>query len=710
MSLSFLVPLFLLGIAGIVVPIVVHLTRRQRKNVVAFPSLMFLRKIPFQEQRRRRVQHWFLLALRALALGLLALAFARPFVDDSDSALASSRGPREVVVLLDRSYSMGVGDQFERGLDAARVAFDGLGPLDRASLVLFGQGARVVARSTSDRLRLRGALDTARVGSGTTRFGPALKVAQTILEESELPGGEVLLISDFQRTGWSGDEGVRLPTGTVVTPLNMATALPDNLQLADVSLNRQSAGGRDRVTPSVRVVRQGGSEPVTVPVTLVLDGQEIQSREVTVAPDGVQTVVFQPFTLSRPHTPGSVRLPADRLEADDARHFVLSPGSALGLLIIQGGRAERDASLYLERALGISEEGRFDVSVRRQDLVRDSDLDGTSVVILNDTRLNGASANRLRTFVEGGGGVLLLAGPSASWPASAADVLPGSLGAAGDRTDGRGGRLGFLEYAHPIFEAFSGPRTGDFTGARFFRTRAFTPTDSADVLARFDDGSVALVERRLGRGSVMVWTSTLDSYWNDLALQPVYLPFVHRLTEYSSGRSDQLQWFEAGQVLDLADSRALETAGLISPEAAGLTGGEDAIALTPSGGTFPLPAGDMGPRYLPLDERGFYTVRPPGSDPDRPFVIAVNVDLAESNLTPMEPDELVAQIVGVPGTDGGGPGFTDGTVLRREDQERRQSLWRYLLVAAFLLLAGETLLSNWVSRGRGSGAPGSVGA
>ncbi|HIC33791.1 MAG TPA: hypothetical protein EYO78_03255, partial [Gammaproteobacteria bacterium] len=46
MSLAFLVPLFLLGLAGIVVPILVHLTRRQRRNVVTFPSLMFLERIP----------------------------------------------------------------------------------------------------------------------------------------------------------------------------------------------------------------------------------------------------------------------------------------------------------------------------------------------------------------------------------------------------------------------------------------------------------------------------------------------------------------------------------------------------------------------------------------------------------------------------------------------------------------------------------------
>ncbi|HSH76286.1 MAG TPA: BatA domain-containing protein, partial [Longimicrobiales bacterium] len=299
MSLAFLVPLFLVGIAGIVVPIVVHLTRRQRRNVVLFPSLMFLDKIPYQEQRRRRIQHWFLLSLRSLALAVLALAFARPFLQDAELGLGATGGPREVVVLVDQSYSMEVGDQFERARQEARGVFDGLGPLDRASLVAFSQGAQVLARSTPDRTRLQAALDTVRVGSGSTRFGPALKVAQTILEESTLPSGEVFLLSDFQRNGWVGDEGVRLPPGSTFTPVPLGDeVIAENLLVTDVSLPRQAVAGRERVTPTARVVRRGGSSPRDVTVTLEIDGQELQSRTVTLQPDAASGVTFQPFTLS----------------------------------------------------------------------------------------------------------------------------------------------------------------------------------------------------------------------------------------------------------------------------------------------------------------------------------------------------------------------------------------------------------------------------
>jgi len=709
MSLTFLVPLFLLGAAGVIVPIVVHLTRRQRRNVVHFPSLMFLQKIPYQEQRRRRIQHWFLLSLRALALALVVLAFSRPFLDQSDLGARLSSGPREVVVLVDQSYSIAIGDQLEQARSEAQSVFDDLGPLDRASLVVFSRGADVVARSTGDRIRLRGALDTISVSSGPTRYGPALKVAQTILEESNLPTGEVYLLSDFQRNGWSGDEGVRLPPGSTVIPVQLGRAdTIDNVMVTDVSLPRQTVSGRERVTPTARVVRRGGSEPREVTVSLELDGQEIQSRPVTLGPNAAAAVAFQPFTVSQPHTTGTVRLPEDPLEADNAHHFVLSPGTSLTTLIVEGAGtgSASDVSLYLRGALEISDDGRFEVRTRRASSVRPVDLDGAAAVFLNDVQIDGGSAERLRAFVEDGGGIFVALGEDGGWPASAADMLPGTVGPVEDRIQGRGGRLGYLDYDHPVFEVFSGPRSGDFTGARFYRARQLQLTDSASVLARFDDGSIALAELRVGRGKVLVWTTSLDAFWNDLALQPVYLPFIHRLAEYLGGRAEAVPWFVTGQVVNLADPAALETAGLVSSEAAGLVEGLEQIALSPSGSSRSMPAGD-GPRYLPLEEHGFYTVRQPGSDPDRPFVLAVNVDLEESNLTRIDPEELVAQIESPTAVPQAGPAFNEATELRREDQERRQSLWRWLLVAALGLFIFETGLSNWVSR-KAAGAHGAA--
>ena len=72
------------------------------------------------------------------------------------------------------------------------------------------------------------------------------------------------------------------------------------------------------------------------------------------------------------------------------------------------------------------------------------------------------------------------------------------------------------------------------------------------MLARFDDGAVAAAERRIGGGRVIVWTSTLDDSWTDLALKPVFLPLVHQLVRYLAQYEQPPSWLTVGQVVDLA--------------------------------------------------------------------------------------------------------------------------------------------------------------
>src|SRR4051812_42455176 len=134
--MAFLTPLFLAGLAAIAIPVLIHLIQREKKRVIEFPSLMFVRRIPYQSVRRRRIRHWALLLLRAAAIALIVAAFARPFTQRGSVAAAPGGGAREMVILLDRSASMGYGDQWRRAQEAARALVGGMSREDRATLVL----------------------------------------------------------------------------------------------------------------------------------------------------------------------------------------------------------------------------------------------------------------------------------------------------------------------------------------------------------------------------------------------------------------------------------------------------------------------------------------------------------------------------------------------------------------------------------------------
>jgi len=126
---SFLFPLYLLGAAALAVPILLHLRRRPPKEHIPFSSHMFLEKTPERLTRRTRLERWLLLALRCLALLLLAFAFTRPFFRSltlPNEVAAKTRA----VILVDQSASMQREDLWQRALTEAKDALSRYGTND----------------------------------------------------------------------------------------------------------------------------------------------------------------------------------------------------------------------------------------------------------------------------------------------------------------------------------------------------------------------------------------------------------------------------------------------------------------------------------------------------------------------------------------------------------------------------------------------------
>src|SRR5438477_8951608 len=271
--MAFLTPLFFVALAAVAIPVFVHLIQRERKHVVNFPSLMFVQRIPYQSVRRRRIRHWYLLLMRAAAMALIILAFARPFFPrGAAAAMAATGGSREIVVMLDQSASMGYGDHWQRAREAARSAINSLGASDRATIVLFSRNAEESIRATSDRGRLEGSLNAAKLTSGATRYGPALKLAESILARSALQRKEAILISDFQKSGWTGTEDVHFAAGMTLTPVRVGGDAITNLAVPSATFARAIFSNQERITVTAGIANKSAEPAANVPVALEIDG------------------------------------------------------------------------------------------------------------------------------------------------------------------------------------------------------------------------------------------------------------------------------------------------------------------------------------------------------------------------------------------------------------------------------------------------------
>jgi hypothetical protein len=694
--MNFLAPAFLAALAAIAVPIALHLINRERKVVVEFPSLMFLQRIPYRSVRRQKIRHLLLLILRCLAIALLVAAFARPFFERR-AAAAGGRGARDVVILLDHSASMGYGDRWTRARDAAKKVVSGLAPADRATLVLFANDAAVASEPMAPADRLVAAINAAKLTPEATRFAPALKLSSQLVGASALPQREVVLISDYQKIGWANHNEISFPPGTKITPVDLGGATAANVAIAAVTTDRDSTGAQDRVTVAARLINTGAAQK-NVSATLTIGGRDVQTRSAALAPSSATQVAFAPIVVPSGATQGVVRITPDSMALDDALRFTIAPDEAVPVLLVEPASPRANQSLFISRALAIGDQPSFRVIQKTVNALTPRDVDGRAIVVLDEVAPPGGQVGaRLRASVEQGGGLVVVPGGSSveSWSPEWRALLPARPGAVVDRTADAGGTISAIDYASPVFELFNAPHSGDFSTARFYRYRALEPQDKSSVLARFDDGSPALVERAVGQGKILEWASSLDSYWTNLPLQPVFLPFVHQIGKHVGRYADPRPSFTAGEVLDLSRHGELTAPFLNTETADSLT---ELVLQAPSGGRERvMPTGTN--HLVTLAEQGFYELR--GADTPigggRP--IAVNVDPSESDLSHLDPQDIVVAVTAVDGQQQVGNDMNAGTP---QDQERRQKVWWYLLVVALLLMAAETAFSNRLSKAAAS--------
>jgi hypothetical protein len=656
MGLGFLAPLFLAGLAALAIPILVHLTHKERKEPIVFPSLMFLQLIPFRTQRRQRIRNWLLFALRALVVALLVVAFARPFLRTPREPGAGSRTAR--VILLDRSASMGARGRWERAVAAAREEVASLPRGARMALVAFDDRAEALTELTDDRAALTEALERVRPGSGAGRYAPALQVAASLIERGG-GVGDVVLVSDFQRGGFDGATSARLPAGIALRTVDVGDTTLVNASVVDVVLDRENAPSGPRTTVSARLAAARGAAR-DVPVVLEIEGRRVQTVRARLVPGGATVARFAALRDPESARRARVVIPTDDQHADDAWHLVLGPAPRLAVLLLSRADAAGGDALYLRQALIVASDPAFPVSQRPAGSVRAQDLTAASVVILHDAPWPGGDAGRrLLDWVRAGGGLFVALGAHGSLPRELAD----SVGAGSEVVERAesGASIAVADASHPLFAGWG---RADLGASRAWRYRHLAKATS--VLARYDDGAPALVEARLGAGRVLIWTADFANRWSDLPLSPAFVPLIHGAVRQLARFTPPPESRSVGEVVELDPT---PSATIVVEE--------------PGGKHQALRAGT--PARLVLAERGFYSVRR-ADQRGGESVLATNVPPAEFDPARVVPEQVARALA----ADSAAPRVARAGIADWSDRERGQRVWWYILAAVLVLFAVES--------------------
>ncbi len=683
MGLSWINPLYLTGLLLLAVPVLIHLALKQHEDGLRFPSLMFLRRLPRREKRRFEIRDRMLLLLRCLLLVLLVLAFARPLF--SGGTVALDPGRSDSVILLDRSWSMRLGEQWDEALATALRLVAAKHAGDRIGLVLFDDEAEILVEPTADAADLRGLLAGAEPGFRATRLPLAIEQAARLLEASNAGEKRIYVISDFQAA--AAARVPRIAPGIEVTALPVAAATGANAALTSVTTAPSSRAAADEFALVVEITNFADA-PRETELALSLDGHERARRRLQLPPGAVTRETFDRLGVNDDLLRGVVSLGDDALALDNRAYFIYSRTQRLPLLVVEGAAARANQALHLDQALRLAREPSFGIERVQIDALDAADLQDRAVVVLHDAALpRGEPGRALAGFVAAGGALVIALGetPPAEWHDEGvfAGLKPGA------RVDAKRGtafQIGEFMPAHPLATILGARETIDLSLARVFSYREFEPAGADRVVARYDDGGIALLERRVGQGRVLLLTTTLDPHWNDLALQPVFLPFLHRALGYLAAYESYAHAAKVGDIVDLLRyARALAGADAVVAAA------NDAPLVVESPSTR-TPRVKRDAPLLRLDEPGFYQVHQAAPD-DVEITLAANLDPREANPARLDVERFVEEIRA--STE---PPRAESAPTRRQaaGYEREQRLWYAILLALLALLLIEALAANWI--------------
>ena len=705
--MGFLNQIMLLGTLGVAVPILIHLLNRYRYREVDWAAMELLRRAMVVRSRRVRIEDLLLLILRCLAVALLAISMARPTLNASGARLLGGESRVGMVIALDGSYSMahrpGVHSRFDVAMQKVREIVKTLQPGDQVSVVLMGQRPRTLLRNVSfDLDRIDRKLRTVGVLPERLNLDLGLEQVARLVADLRAPVRECYIISDSQDLSWRqvSDRSKQLLEEVArsgrVYYLSVATGAAENLSLADF----QMSSGAMRTGSMVRYVasvRNTGRRPArNVPVTLQVRGKTADRRVVdTVEPGSAVPVDLYAKFDTAGNVTVTVSIDHDALDLDNVRHAAARVHDRIRVLVVDGdpgrGLAEGEA-FYLLKALVPDATKPAQATIRLKHVAsvelglqepRDYDI----VVLANVPDLRDAQARALLSFVRQGGGLMVFLGDQAGarllnarmaigedclLPARLTEPIEVPAGSDSAFT------LDVVDPSHPLGR-FLGrlpkPLIAEAQIRKLFGTELLA---GARVILRAAGANAPLlIEKPLGRGHVLLYTSSADRDWGSVAIHPAYLIFLHEAVTYLTRRAHERQ-FTVGEPLAVA----------VPSQAAG----EQFVLHAPDGEVTSIQAvetagGRIARCGLP-EVPGFYRLAyEQGADP---LMMAVNVAPTESDVQALTAEDLADAVADMPIR------VLAGDDLFAEVTQGRTGLemWRVLMVLALAVLCLEALLAR----------------
>lgn len=627
--MTFLNPFILLGLAGAVIPVVIHLLQLRKLKPVEFSSIRFLKEIQQASSQKIKLRDYLLLVIRTLIIIALVLAFARPVVKG-----VSGSTRKAVVIILDNTPSTSIrnqnGEIYDQEKSAATDVLSHLKKGDFISLIFVSNGddtSKIL--QSSDPSFLYASVNRSEVSTVSMPYWLSLKAADEVLSSSNFVNKEVYLIGDMQRTELSGFKKLFADGNLKLFFVRVPNDVSDNLAVTSVRLVNPVVEVGAPVVIEAKILNNSGSDKEVL-ASLYSNDRKLAQSLISI-PRKSSGNAFLSFTpLQSGYHSYYVKIEDNSLQGDNVRYFSLYIASRTNVLIIGNGRPNN----FLTAAILAASDtmSKINVTQLTANQFLAANLNESDVVICESYTGEATFLAKLISFAKGGGGVIAFAPNGSSDQAFAELIEKLGLGSY-RRTFSSTNSFLTLDKINVGSDFFSGIFSSTKSIEDIKRellvkinTSAIVVPDPHDEILMSTSEGPFLFGRSIGNGYSFCLTSSPDTSAASFVNSPFFPIIVQRMIFYSSAVKHKGISINSGDVrsLQIGDSR-IKSAILV-----GQDGSQKKLipSFGPDGVTFKIDG---------LSQPGTYVLR----STDTLAIVSVNLDPGESDLSQADNQELL---------------------------------------------------------------------
>lgn len=682
-----------IGALALAAPLAVHLLTRPKPVAFRLSTVKLLEEVIQQRRARSRLRDWLVLLIRSLAVALLALAIARPVFTSGNGVPTTAEQNTARVILLDVSRSMAAGSGGVSGISQARTAaleFLDAMPGVQANVIFIGARPQPVFEKMSPNLpALRQSVQEVQSQPQQADVGGAVRLAARLLQQAEGRKRELVVISDFQRTGWGTLSLNDIPEETEIRFHSVRPVENDNVAVTAVRTAGHAIEGQ---ATAIEVELANFSDAEVETRCQIECGRWQRSVPVVIAAQASRTI-SETVTFERPgwyHGEARLESNLDVLPEDDRRPLAVRVRPAPHVLLVtrQSQAEVPSSSWYLKQAIDVAlasgNRSQPPITVVHPGRSSAASWPEADLYVIDHPGLLEADAvDRIASRVRRGRGLLYVA-------AELADAMnleelnqafgsgfepPVRLIADGDGAIRKDLFVSGLKSRQGPFRVLGAAAETAFRPVRFgggLPTRTVAEGLQDQVLAELSDSSALLYATAADAGRVGLLNADLGrSNW---PVQSSFLPVLGELVQHLLSGDQPNQAAACGEPLvrmlppQVSDNAALtaEPAGEETPESPEYGSWEWSAGQGAVVWSWPEPT---GPGVYRLRER------------DRTvFAVATAAPAAESDLQMLGDDVLRDRISGARQV-----AYSDP----KTEEPVEDSLWNWLIVACVVGLIGE---------------------